>query len=251
MGHENNGLQLSPKQSFLLGLAGGVLVLCTLGFFILLGMMLNGGLEGSKAKKTSPTPTAAAPTAAAPTAAPPTDGSVGPFRPVDETDHVRGAEDPDVVMIEYSDFECPFCGRFHPSMLALMDEYGDRVQWVYRHFPLSFHPQAAPAANASECAAAQGEFWEFADALFENQTMLSNAYYTQLAGEIGLDVNEFQDCFDSREYSAKVNGDLTDGSTAGVTGTPGTIIIASDGSSQIIPGAIPYEQLRGIVESAL
>lgn len=247
MGHDN-GITLSPKASFILGLVGGVLVLCTLGFFILLGMMLDGGAKAGGPKATAPTVTA--PTAVAPTGD--TGGaSAGPFRPVDSTDHVRGAEDPKVTLIEYSDFECPFCSRFHPSMLQLMEEYGDDVQWVYRHFPLSFHPQARPAANAAECAAEQDGFWEYADALFANQTLLSDSYYRSLAADLGLNASKFNDCLDAKTYDSEVGSDLTDGSTAGVTGTPGTILVASDGSTQIIPGAIPYEQLKLMVDAAL
>lgn len=86
---------------------------------------------------------------------------------VTNDDHIRGNKDARIKLVEYSDFECPFCQRFHPTMQQVMDKYGDQVAWVYRHFPLSFHPEAQKAAEASECVAANGgDFWDYADTLF-------------------------------------------------------------------------------------
>src|SRR5688500_4677968 len=163
------GVTLSPKASFILGLVGGMLVLCTIGFFILLSMMLsgNGASLGSKggddyAAVPSPSPSAPLPDeGAAPT--------VGEVKPIAADDHVVGPKTAEVTLYEYSDFECPFCQRFHPTMEQLMNapEYKGKLRWVYRHYPLSFHPQATPAANASECAGEQNKFWEYADELFK------------------------------------------------------------------------------------
>ncbi|MBI4458329.1 DsbA family protein [Candidatus Uhrbacteria bacterium] len=251
MFHEDSktgGITLSPKMSFIVGLVGGILVLCTIGFFILLGVMLKGGValgagnnDGGQVAVNTPPP--AAPNGGA--------EPVGTVKPVGSDDHVRGSKNAQVTLIEYSDFECPFCGRFHPTMVQLMKEYEGKVKWVYRHYPLSFHPQAMPAALASECASEQGKFWEFADKVFANQTSLNEAYIKQVAGELKLNTSKFNDCYASKKYQTRVTSDLSEGSTAGVTGTPGTIILGKDGSKSLVPGAVPYEQLKAMVDAAL
>ena len=256
--HDENrkpeGMTLSPKASFGLGLLAGVLVLCTLGFFILLAIMLKGGgvnLGGSReaggdnyAAAPSPSPSPSAP-------APLGEDVVGEVKPITKDDHVRGDAKAEVTLFEWSDFQCPFCGRFHPTMVQLLSEYEGKVKWVYRHFPLSFHPEATPAANASECAAEQGKFWEYADKLIENQATLSAATYPKLAADLKLNTSKFNDCFTAKKYQAKITQQMNDGSAAGVTGTPGTIIVAADGSKQLVPGAVPYEQLKAMVDAAL
>jgi protein-disulfide isomerase len=258
MFHEENrsrsegGLTLSPKGSFILGLVAGVLVLCTIGFFVLLGIVLKGNVSVAGSREGG-SPSAAAPSPSAPSAAPslPTEDVVGEVKPISADDHVLGDKNAKVILYEWSDFQCPFCQRFHPSMKQLMEEYKGRVKWVYRHFPLSFHPQATPSANAAECAAEQGKFWEYSDKLFENQATLGDALYKQLAADLKLNAKKFDDCYAAKKYNSKITQQMTDGSTAGVTGTPGTIIVGADGSKQLVPGAVPYEQLKGMVDSAL
>ncbi|KPJ85022.1 hypothetical protein AMJ57_04795, partial [Parcubacteria bacterium SG8_24] len=164
--------------------------------------------------------------------------------PVSEADHVRGAADASVTLIEYSDFECPFCSRFHPTMKQIMDEFEGQVRWVYRHYPLGFHAEARPAALASECAGEQGKFWEYADELYENQSSLGEDYYEELAAELGLNMSQFRSCLSSEKYGSKVSGDLSGGTAAGVQGTPGTIILGADGSAQLVPGALPFESVK-------
>ena len=134
-------------------------------------------------------------------------------------------------------------------MQQLMTDYGDDVAWVYRHFPLSFHPQATPAALASECIGEQGgddAFWSFADVAFANQTGLGTAFYEQQVQSLGLDLPKYQDCVSSKKFSANVTSDLSGGQAAGVTGTPATFV-----NGQLVSGAVPYAQLQSIVESAL
>lgn len=244
------GVTLSPKASFILGLVGGMLVLCTIGFFILLSMTLGGGVSVREKGGSNNPPSA--PSAAAP--ADPGLGAVdavGEVKEIGSDDHVRGSKNASVTLYEWSDFECPFCSRFHPSMVQLLDEYEGKVKWVYRHFPLSFHPQATPAANASECAAEQGKFWEYADELFANQATLGDAMYASTADKLKLNKSKFDSCYKAKKYQAKITAQMNDGSTAGVTGTPGTIIVAADGSKQLVPGAVPYEQLKAMVDAAL
>jgi len=175
-----------------------------------------------------------------------------PKQPVIEAKRAkRGADKAVITIVEYSDFECPFCSRFHPTLQQAMTEYEGKIRWVYRHFPLSFHPQARPAALASECAAEQGKFWEYADKLFENQTQLSDTYYTQLAGELGLNTNQFKDCYDSEEYASRVDSDQAGGAQAGISGTPGSFIIGEDGSIQEIRGAQPYSAVKAAIDALL
>ncbi len=256
LNHEDNkgGITLSPKASFILGLAGGVLVLCTIGFFILLSLALKGGLGILKAGDSAYAPSVAAPSpsGAAPSAAAP-EPAVGKPKPLSAADHVLGTKGAKVTLYEFSDFQCPYCGRFHPTMKELMADpaYKGKIQWVYRHYPLSFHPNALPAANAAECASEQGKFWEYADQLFTNQDKLNDAYYGELANTLGLNRSKFDSCYSAKKYNSRITADQADGSAAGVTGTPGTVIVAKDGSTSLVPGAVPIDQLKAMVDAAL
>lgn len=167
--------------------------------------------------------------------------------PVTSDDHIRGdLQKAKVVLVEYSDYECPFCGRHHPTMQQVLDEYGDDVAWVYRHFPLSFHPQAQPAAEAAECAAEQGKFWEFTDILYENQEGLGDDFYFSTAKDLKLKEKQFKDCYESGKYADVVAEDLQSGSRAGVQGTPATFV-----NGILVSGAVPYETLKDAIDQAL
>ncbi len=249
------GVTLSPKASFILGLVGGMLVLCTIGFFILLAMALKGG--GLSLGSTSGGQVAAAPSPSpSPSPSAPSAGggdSVGKPKAIGSDDHVQGPKDAEVTLVEYSDFQCPFCQRFHPSMEQLLSDakYKGKVRWVFRHFPLSFHPNALPAANAAECAAEQGKFWEYAHDLYVSQDQESDAFYGQLADKLKLNRSKFDSCYSSKKYNSKIQAQEQEGSSIGITGTPGTVIVAKDGSTSLVPGAVPYEQLTAMVDAAL
>jgi len=164
------------------------------------------------------------------------------------TDHIRGNKDAAVTIVEYSDFECPFCEQVFPTVKQLMDTYGDKVRLVYRHFPLSFHAQAQKAAEASECASEQGKFWEFHDLVFGEQSKI-NGGVTQLkawAKQLGLNQSKFDSCLDSGSKADIVKNDLLDGNKMGVTGTPGFFV---DGNP--IVGAQPYAVFQQAVDAAL
>lgn len=242
---------LSPKVSFLLGLGSGALALFAVGFFVMLGLVLKGSGPAAPAGSSAQAAAAAAPSPSPSPSAAPSAAPAGDVAPVSADDHIRGDKNAELTLIEYSDFECPFCGRFHPTMKQLMQEYEGQVRWVYRHFPLSFHAQAMPAAIAAECAGEQNKFWEFADKLFENQPSLGESLFKSLAGELGLNQSKFESCLDSNSYRAEIQAEQQGGSSAGVTGTPGTFIVDSEGSAQLVPGALPYEQVKAIVDQML
>ncbi len=163
-------------------------------------------------------------------------------------DHIRDNKNAKVVLVEYSDFECPFCGRHHPTMQNIMKKYGNKVAWVYRHFPLSFHPQAMPAALASECAAEQGKFWEFADEVFANQSALQGGqpYLEGLAGKLGLNADKYKSCIAAQKYLSRIQKDQQEGGTYGVDGTPATFV-----NGTLVSGAVPEAQLTSIIDQAL
>jgi len=181
------------------------------------------------------------------------DEQAGKIPEVVSGDHVRGSSTAEVTVIEYSDFECPFCSRFHPTMMQVMDEYGDQVRWVYRHFPLDqIHPKARPAAIASECVARIGgndAFWKFADAIFEDQSKISDL--AALAAEAGVSGSTYDNCVDNKESEPAVEEQYQGGVGAGITGTPGNFIINSKGEAWLVPGALPFEQLKTTIDEAL
>lgn len=178
----------------------------------------------------------------------------GKLAEVTKADRVRGdLSKAKVVLVEYSDFECPFCSRHHPTLLDIFDDYGSDIAWVYRHFPLAFHPEANPSALASECANEQGKFWEYADALFENQDQLGDAYYKSLAKELGLKTTQFNDCLDTAKYQDVIDADVASGRAAGVSGTPATFINGTmvTGSTGTSVGAAPKSTFTAIINAAL
>lgn len=177
------------------------------------------------------------------------------INPVGDSDHIRGNPNASVTIVEYSDFECPFCARFHPTMVKILDEFPNDVNWVYRHFPLSsIHSSALDAAMASECAAELGgndAFWQFADKLFDNQKQLGKDLYTSLAKELGLPAREFVLCIDSDRYLDDVRDDLKNATDSGGRGTPFSIILTKNGGIFPFSGALQYESIRSLVEDAL
>ncbi|MCH8741542.1 DsbA family protein [Patescibacteria group bacterium] len=169
---------------------------------------------------------------------------------ITEQNHIRGDFEAPVTIVEFSDYECPFCSRFHPTVQQILADYSGQVRWVYKHFPLDqIHAQARPAAEASECIWEQkgnDGFWQFSDGLFENQARLGNSFYKELAAQIGVNADQFNDCVSSRKYKDKVEADYQEGIKAGIRGTPGSFV-----NGQSIPGAVPYSVLKATVDQAL
>jgi protein-disulfide isomerase len=179
-------------------------------------------------------------------------GAVQPTAgPVDvsvDDDPGRGPEDAAVTIVEFSDFQCPYCARFQEETLPqILSNYGDQVRFVYRDFPLtSLHANALKAAEASECADDQGKYWEYHDLLFQNQTALDDESLKGYAASLELDTTAFDDCLASGKYTQEVAKDLQDGTEAGVQGTPSFFINGTP-----IRGAQPYQAFQAAIEAAL
>ena len=146
-------------------------------------------------------------------------------RPVDAVDHALGPEHAPVTLVEYGDFECPNCKQAAPAVKMLINRFGNRVRFVYRHFPLEeVHPHALPAAEAAECAGAQGKFWDMYKCLFDHQTHLEHADLHRYAEEIGLDMARYVTEVNDHIYLQRVREHMDSGRRSGVRGTPGFFI---------------------------
>jgi protein-disulfide isomerase len=158
-------------------------------------------------------------------------------------DPVRGPADAPVEIIEFSDFQCPFCGRVKPTLDRLRKQYEGRIKIVFRNFPLtSIHPQAYSAAEAAECARRQGKFWEYHDALFANQRALTPDDLKKHAADLGLDTAAFAACLDGGQAKARVDADLDAAQALGLTSTPAFFV-----NGRFLSGAQPYEAFDKIV----
>ncbi|MBT4120975.1 MAG: thioredoxin domain-containing protein [Candidatus Magasanikbacteria bacterium] len=251
--------KLSPKLTFVGGMMGGLLVMFAIGFFILLGIVMNGSsvdaenYEADLAGNAKPTQVAKAPTA------PPSVGNTKiALAEITSDDHIRGNVDAPITIVEFSDSECPFCKRFHDSMLEVMDGYGDQVRWVYKHAPLdSLHRKARKEAEAMECASELGGndgFWKYADRLYEitpSNDGLNIAELPKIAEYVGLNVGKFENCLESGKYADKVQSDLNEATAAGLRGTPYSVIITEDGQTIPVSGAYPFGQLKAMIDPLL
>jgi len=183
------------------------------------------------------------------------------IRPVSpQRDHIYGNPNAEVSLIEYSDFECPFCKRFHPTAQKVVDSYDGRVNWVYRHFPLAFHnPGAQKQAEASECASALGgneAFWRYIDLIYERTRSNGNGFpldgLVPLAAEVGLDPGEFRACLESGKFTGRVLEDYESGTKIGINGTPGTVLLNNQTGEVVVrAGAVPAANLRSGVDQLL
>lgn len=246
---------LPPKITFFLGVALAFLVLCTIGFFVLLGVTIKGQTQGILANAKTNGLNPAVGDNPVPSNAP------APSAPVDiklaaitDKDHIRGNRNAKVTVVEFSDTECPFCKRFHPTMNQVIDTYGDKVAWVYKHFPLdSIHSKARKEAEASECAAelaGNDGFWKYLDRLFEitpSNDGLDLALLPKIAEDIGINRNKFEDCLNSGRKADIVAKHLAEAQAAGGNGTPYSIIVAGDEKIPV-SGALPFAQLKAMID---
>jgi len=164
----------------------------------------------------------------------------------DPTAPSKGPASAPVTLVEFSDFQCPYCTRVNPAIRQAMEVYGDQLRVVFRQFPLNIHPQAQKAAEASLCANDQGKFWELHDAMFADQRNLAVPQIKEKAAAVGLEAAAFAACLDGDKYAAKVAADLAAGSAAGVNGTPALFV-----NGRFLSGAVPFEQIAKLVDDEL
>jgi protein-disulfide isomerase len=176
-----------------------------------------------------------------------------------DDDPVLGDSDAQVTVIEFTDFQCPFCSRhFTQTFGQIKSEYIDtgKVKYVSRDYPLNFHPNADEASEAANCANDQGEYWAMHDKIFEEQEAWANLpdavpAFKQYAADLGLDASEFASCIDNNTHADEIAADLADGSASGISGTPGFWILGPDGQAQKISGAYPFETFKAAFDAYL
>ena len=235
------------------GLAGMIIVAALLfaaGFFI--GSLYQ---ENQQLKKGVTAPTVAVDQPTQPQG--PTAETLAALPAVSDEDYLRGDENADIVLVEYSDYECPFCNRFHPTTKQILEEFSN-VALVYRHYPLPFHPLAQTAAETAECVGKVGgndAFWAYTDALFaaaeETGGTLSQEMLDAAVSESGANTSEVAACVEAGEMKEKVTAQSTAGGAAGISGTPGTVIVVRGEPKELIPGALPFDQVKTMIEKYL
>lgn len=159
---------------------------------------------------------------------------------------ILGPADAPITIVEWSDYQCPFCKRAHPTVEQVMNEYKGKVRFIYLDYPLPFHPLAMPAAQAVHCAQDQGKFWEYHKNLFESAGDLSKGDLAKRATDVGLDAAAFEACTASNKYDGLIKSNYDDGAALGVTGTPAFFI-----NGRMLVGAQPIEQFRDIINDEL
>ena len=162
------------------------------------------------------------------------------------TSPVRGPANAPVEVVEFSDFQCPYCQRAAPTVAQVLSTYGDRIHLVYRHYPLPNHPNARPAAEAAACAGEQDKFWPYYDKLFANQSRLNTADLKQHAADLAVDTAKFNNCVDSHKYKSIVEADIQAGQDVGVDGTPAFFI-----NGRMLSGAQPFDAFKRIIDEEL
>jgi protein-disulfide isomerase len=158
----------------------------------------------------------------------------------------KGGKQALVTIVEWSDFECPFCGRAMPTVEQILKTYGDKVQLQFRHQPLSFHPRAMPSAKATAAAHLQGKFWEMHDKLFANQRALQDADIEKYAQESGLNIKKWKADMESPQVQSQIQRDMTDGNTYGARGTPSFFV-----NGIPVRGALPFEHFKSIIDKEI
>lgn len=221
------------------------------GAFVGIGLYFGGGQSGAGVALEGGTPTNNQPTEAA--------DNTSKVDPVTEDDWIKGNLDAPIKIVEFSDYDCPFCGRFHATMDEVVVESEGQVAWVYRHFPLEqLHPQAAAVALAAECVGSLGgneAFWQFSDRYFEvrgngNATPHSQLI-PQLVTETGVDQAAFTSCFENATYAEKIEAHIADALETGGRGTPWSILIAPDGTTYPINGAQTKQSVEQLINFVL
>jgi len=176
----------------------------------------------------------------------------GEVLPVTKDDHIYGSRNADVFFIEYSDYRCGFCGRFHSTILELLDTYEGRLAWVYRHTP--YQPGGLEAAVASECItelAGEDAFWEYTDRAMNNQASLSPEWHLATARDLGVAEDDFNECIASGRYNELIAHHVRNAQELGSQGTPYTVLLTQQGDTIKFSGALPIDRVKLLVERAM
>jgi len=212
------------------------------GFSLIAVAIYFGGIG----KRTNPTPEEPAVV---------TENSTGLVRPVDETDYIRGNPNAPIMLIEYSDYDCPFCKQYHDTMRQVLDEYGvtGQVGWVYRQFPIAqLHPNSPKISQAALCVGelgGQNAFWDFTDNVFSRRQFDDFTNVTRLdeyATDAGVALTDYQSCMNSGRHIDTIEAEIRDAFAAGVRGTPHTILVFGN-EQAVIDGAQTYSALKSII----
>lgn len=179
------------------------------------------------------------------------------IKPISAADHVLGDPKAPIILVEYSDIECPYCKQFHNTIHTLMSDYGTKgkLAWVFRHFPV--HSNSIKEGEAAECAAEVGgndAFWKYTDKIFaetKSNNGIDLARLPGIASEIGLDAAKFKACLDSGKYKTKIEQDRQDVVNAGAQGTPYSVIFAKGEKIPLTQGALPYSDMKTIIDTIL
>jgi protein-disulfide isomerase len=159
----------------------------------------------------------------------------------------QGPENAPITIVEFSDYQCPYCVRWYNEVYKrLLDTYKDKIRFVYRDFPLEFHPEAQPAAEAANCAGEQNAYWQYHDALFNEKYPLGSAAYSQYASDLGLNTDQFQKCISEHRYAEEITADMKFAYSVSVSSTPTFFI-----NGLAVVGAQPYEVFQQIIDKEL
>jgi protein-disulfide isomerase len=168
-------------------------------------------------------------------------------QPVTAEDHAQGPESAEATLVEYGDYECPYCGEAYPIVKQVQKQFGKSLRFVFRNFPLSqMHPHAEAAAEVAEFAGAQGKFWQMHDQLYENQGRLGEALYLSLGEELGLASTAMRQALKEGTFKARVRADFTGGVRSGVNGTPTFFI-----NGHRHDGSFEFETLVSAIQQAV
>ncbi len=165
---------------------------------------------------------------------------------VNDDDASKGSKSAKVTVVEFTEFQCPFCKRASGNYDSIVKTYGDKVRYVFKHFPLPMHERAHKASEAAQCMNDQGKFFEYHDKLFANNTALTDADFSKYVTEVGGDVVKFEDCFKKEKYKAKVDKDMADAQKYGVSGAPTYFI-----NGNMVVGAVSFDELKQTIDSAM
>lgn len=234
-----------PRTMFALGIMVGISAVSLLGFILSFSAYRNAVGDGGSAK------TAVANTNSNTNSAAVANTNTAPAAPVDikieKTDHIRGNKNAKVTLVEFSDFQCPYCESFNKTVDKILAEYKDKIRLVFKNYPLTtIHNMAQKAAEAAECAGQQNKYWEMHDKLFANQSTLSVENFKLWAKELGLKESTFKSCLDEGKTAAKVTADQAYGDSIGVNGTPTSYI-----NGNLVAGAQSYDYVKNLIDQAL